>query len=203
MSHMPAKKRSAQKTSRKPTVPRGVQPRTVAIKRTYQATTVGTDTGTFKAIGAYDFKLSYLPAYTDFTNLFDQYRIVKVKIEFIPNLTGNGAPGNPGLYSIFHMAVDHTDVGTPANTAEILQYDQHRTVQPFKPFSMTFKPAPSAQYFNTLTSSGYGPRAGAWIDGSSPAIAHYGLKYVWDCNSATATQMVPFVTVWAEFREAR
>ena len=64
----------------------GVQPRTVAIKRTYQATTVGTDTGTFKAIGAYDFKLSYLPAYTDFTNLFDQYRIVKVKINLYPIL---------------------------------------------------------------------------------------------------------------------
>ena len=95
MLHMPAKKEISPKDQSEANRTTGVQPRTVAIKRTYQATTVGTDTGTFKAIGAYDFKLSYLPAYTDFTNLFDQYRIVKVKIEFIPNLTGNGAPGTP------------------------------------------------------------------------------------------------------------
>ena len=94
MLHMPAKRDQPERPVGSQPY-HGVQPRTVAIKRTYQATTVGTDTGTFKAIGAYDFKLSYLPAYTDFTNLFDQYRIVKVKIEFIPNLTGNGAPGTP------------------------------------------------------------------------------------------------------------
>ena len=174
-----------------------------AIRRSYQATTITSNTSTNTQTGSIQTQLSSLPAYSDFTNLFDQYRILKVKIDFMPNLTGNTAGGLPGLYNVFNMAIDHTDTTSPTQSSDILQYDEHRTLQPYKPFSITYKPAPAAAYFNTNVTTGYGPRAGAWIDGSSPAIVHYGLKYSWDCNASTATNIIPYVTVWAEFREAR
>ena len=57
-------------------------------------------------------------------NLFDQYRINKVKIDFMPNLTGNPANSLPGLYNLFFMAVDHTDLTVPVQANDVMQYDQ-------------------------------------------------------------------------------
>ena len=58
-------------------------------------------------------------------------------------------------------------------------------------------------YITSAVSTGYGPKHGVWIDSSSPAIPHYALKWAWFCNNATQTAITPYVTVWAEFREAR
>lgn len=200
---MVARKRVVKRrVAKKATVPRGVRARVTAIKRSFQDGTISSNTSISRIGGSYAYALNQLPGYTDFTNLFDQYRILKIRVDFVPNLTGNTAPGQPTLYSIFHMATDPTDIGVPNNANDVLQYENRRTVQPYRPFSATFRPSPSAQYFNTLTTSGYGPRPGAWIDSSSPGVQHYGVKYVWDCNAATATQIVPYVTMWCEFKEA-
>lgn len=199
---MPQKKQ-AKTVQKKVTVPRNLAQKIVSIKRTYQAADYNSNASVYSAANSYSVALSACPGYTDFTNLFDSYRIVKVRIDFMPNLTGNPANALPGLYNMFHMAVDHTDVSVPSQSGDVLQYDQHRSVQPYRPFSITWKPAPSSAYYNSATLSGYGPVPGAWIDSSSPAVPHYGLKTWWDCNSATSTRIIPFVTIWAEFKEAR
>ena len=200
---MPARRTSNAKrvVRRKTTVPRGVRSKVVSIRRSYQDATIGSNTSVSITTGSFAVALSACPAYGDFTNLFDTYRIVKVKYDFFPNLTDNMS--GAAIYNVFHMAVDHTDVTAPTSDKDILQYDNHRSVQPYKPFSITWKPAPSAAFYNGATTTGYGPKAGAWIDAKSPSVPHYGLKFCWDCNSATATQILPFVTVWAEFKEAQ
>jgi len=198
---MPLKSKPAAKrtVARKSTVPRGVKSRVVSIKRSFQGATISTAMGIASTVGSTAFNLTSLPAYTDFTALFDQYRLVKARIDFLPNITMNTQPGQ---FSLFHMCTDPTDVTIPANTNEVLQYDNHRTVQAYKPFSLTLKPTPSAAYYNTAASSGYGPKAGAWIDGKSPGVAHYGLKYSWDCNCSAVTAIVPYITLWCEFKDA-
>lgn len=199
---MPQRKKTTVKT-KKVNVPRQLSQKVVHVKRTFQASTIASNASVYTSTGSIAFALSQCPAPTDFTNLFDQYRIVKTQINFVPNYSGNTAGGIPGLYNIFYMAVDHTDVTSPTQASDVLQYDAHRLVQPYKPFSITFKPAPSSSFFNSTTTTGYGPRQGAWLDSSSPAVPHYGLKWVWDCNSATATNILPYVSLWLEFREAR
>lgn len=51
-----------------------------------------------------------------------------MKIDFMPNLTGNPANSLPGLYNLFFMAVDHTDLTVPVQANDEMQYDQHRIV---------------------------------------------------------------------------
>ena len=98
-------------------------------KPTYRDTTISSTTsGTYSTPGSAAYVLSNCPGYTDFTNLFDQSQINKVKIDFMPNLTGNPANSLPGLYNLFFMAVDHTDLTVPVQANHIMQYDQHRIV---------------------------------------------------------------------------
>ena len=51
-----------------------------------------------------------------------------MKIDFMPNLTGNPANSLLGLYNLFFMAVDHTDLTVPVQANDEMQYDQHRIV---------------------------------------------------------------------------
>ena len=83
------------------------------------------------------FKLADLPASTDFTNLFDRYKIAGVAVRIIP-LLGSGVNGNPttttSLWSIpsmvIHMAQDLSDITALGNSASgidsLRQYEGYR-----------------------------------------------------------------------------
>lgn len=198
---MPAKRTIVKRTVRKSTVPRGVRSKTVAIRRRYARGALISDPTSTVVNGSIAFNLSDCPSYTDFTNMFDCYRIVKAKVDFLPGCTGNHAYN--AVYSLFHMCTDATDVTAPTDFTQVLQYDNSKTVQPYKPFSLTLKPSPAASYWQGLSATGYGPRAGAWIDCKSPSVQHYGVKYVWQCNSSPATRIDPWITLWMEFKDAQ
>lgn len=196
-SRTPAK-RPTRKTY-KSRVPRSVKQRTFNIKRTFDAGNIASQPSSPNfTLGSFQCALSQLPGYTEFTNLFDQYRINKVRIDFIPCATQNGLNTT---FNLFHMCVDHTDVTAPTVPSDVYQYDNHRTVRPYQPFSLTYKPAIAATYWQGTTASGYGPKSGAWVDSKSPGCAHYGCKYAWECNSSTVTWICTRVTMWCEFRE--
>jgi len=191
--------RVATTVTRKVNVPRGVRSKVVAIRRGVALNPILSNTSTFESFGSQTYQLTDLPAYTDFTNLFDQYRIVKVKLDYFPRYTGNMT--STGLYSLLTYAVDSTDVSVPVNKNEVLQYDSYKTVQAYRPFSVTLKPAPSVAMYQSLATTGYGPKQGSWVDCKSPGVQHYGMKWVFECNSGTAMGIDVKATYWCEFRE--
>lgn len=83
-----------------------------------------TQTNLGQGVGAW-FTLNDLLNATEFTGLFDQYRIDRVTIKLIPMvhmqvLDGTAvAPVNPGM--IYH-AVDYDDANNPTNAAYMQQY---------------------------------------------------------------------------------
>lgn len=77
-------------------------------------------------LGGQSFKLSDLPAPTDITNFFDQYRIVAIKCIFIPNTPINMQEGSttalvnaPNLMTV----IDNDDDTAPGSTSLLLQFD--------------------------------------------------------------------------------
>lgn len=130
-------------------------------------------------LGAYSFTLGTLPSYTDFTSLFDQYRIIQVQIKFTPLLAANGfGPATtsttlPTLYT----AIDYDDSTTPAAVDDLRQYDTLE-VSPYNVYTQrTFQPrAALALYSGVFTSFGQ-TSPGQWIDAGSPNVQYYGLKY--------------------------
>ena len=101
---------------------------------------------TTNAASAFSFKLSDLPQYTDFTALFDQYKITGVKLDFIPfadnvswEVASNGptvaAPGGPLM-----IATDYDDVTLPASASEMLSRQNVKVIPVGRRHQMFLRP---------------------------------------------------------------
>ena len=119
---------------------------------------------------AFPFGLSLLPNYSEFTNLFDRYRIRQVDIRMV--LAQKNANGvNPTLWAY----MDDDDASIPISKSQVLE---RQSVRPF-----TFSDAKSVYsvsiqprwLLDSTSKASLAPRD-MWIDMSHPAVSHYGLK---------------------------
>lgn len=135
------------------------------------------------AANGIEFSLSSLPSYTEFQALFDMYRILKVKVDFLPCFNSgdaNEATSGGNSFAIPYMTIspDYDNADVPVNEYQMNQYGKAKIVRLDKPFSMTVKPRVATQVYKDATTSGYGQgRYGQWIDSSSAGVEHYGLKW--------------------------
>lgn len=142
---------------------------------------------------AYDFKLSDLPDYTEFTNLFDEYYIYKISLMFIPMRTQlNTNPASTVPWFIY--AVDKDDSAPVTSYDALLQYPAVKITQMTKKVYVTFRPRFSSVVYNTAVTSGYGSRTG-WLDCSNASIPHFGFKYGIDSATLNQYQYV----VWCKY----
>lgn len=125
--------------------------------------------------GAYYFRLADLPNSSDFTNLFDQYRIDKVTIRFMPRANSSEAGTNQGMVKLF-ITLDRDDITTPTSISEMLQNDTCKVSPSTRIVSRTLKPKFAQEVFQSAVSTGYGARSG-WLDCSNNLVQHYGVKW--------------------------
>lgn len=163
----------------KAVIPRGYSSQAVALKCVRTADVSNINVVDNLMLGAMQFTLSNVAQYTDFTNLFDQYRIDRILVQFFPTWTSKDAPVNATNSFVPTMCVapDWDDSTVPGSLAELnakpeVQY--HRTD---KPFSVWVKPHVDTEIYRTAVTTGYGNMKNAWIDSASSDIPHYGLKY--------------------------
>ncbi len=156
--------------------------------------------------GAIYVTLNSLPSSSDFTSLFDQYRIVQAQVRFNPLASAFGQSTSSTLYPIVRTLIDPDDATPPANAAEVLQYET-AVVTPYpEPFQRIFTPkAALAAYSGAFTSYSQAPQR-MWFECSSDAIQFYGLKwFITPITTASGTfQLYSIdVTVIVEFRHPR
>lgn len=151
---------------------------TVLIERSVYA---GTLTQTDGTTVAQIFKLSDLPNYTDFTNLYDQYRIVGIKVQVVNNMPANATVwnstlGTPASYfpGTVVTCIDLDDGNTPT-VNEVLEHESALVHGNGRKYSREFIPAiAQSAYQGAFT--GYTSRQNQWIDSNSPGVEHYGFK---------------------------
>jgi len=140
--------------------------------------TVLTDATLASALGgnsvAYYWTLDQLPGYTEYTSLFDQYRIKKVDV-LIQTKNPIG-PGPYGYSPVRIMGVPDFDDSTPPSTeSDIQQYQNLQVWRPNTDKKFTIIPRiAKAAYSGAFTS--YSNEAAGWLDVASPSVRHYGLK---------------------------
>lgn len=155
-----------------------------------------------------EFALNNLVNVTEFTSLFDQYRILGINIRFIPkvNVTmpglGPATPGAPQLITV----IDYDNASAPPAIDEVLQYENMAlTTANGEIHQRCFKPAVTPEIFQTALATGYASRRDQWLDCNSDAVPHYGIRgwvtpagaaganWTWDC----------YVDYFIEFRNTR
>ena len=126
--------------------------------------------GIAASVGAFDFRLDVLPDYTDFTNLFQAYRITKVKLEWRPEYTEltDAALVSNAVNVNFNSAVDPTNANSPASVDEVTQYQSCKSTGITRPHKRTLVPS--------ILMGGVTP-CNCSISTQSPSERHYAIKY--------------------------
>jgi hypothetical protein len=158
------------------------------FRRTYSIATLSANTG--DTVNAFYIALNNMPNYTEFTLLFDQYRILEAVYTFTPYSTSStSASPSTTFPGIIGSWIDYDDANLPANLQEGQQYESFQRNTATVPFVRIVKPRSAvAAYSGTFTS--YQNVYGHWVDAASPAVQFYGLKTVITGSSfATSTKI--------------
>lgn len=162
--------------------------------------------GTAPTFGALTFSLSSLPSATDFTDLYDAYRISKVKVEIIPRVDSTDMSSQVQMPMV-HSAIDLTDSNAPASLGELMEYENVRTTRGTRIHKRYFTPKVQQQVYNGLVGTGYSvDRRNKFIATDNPAVPHYALKYALGPVTTGGGNQVTFalrVTYYFQCRETK
>jgi len=145
-----------------------------------------TSTALFSGFGgASKTVLSQLPNYTEFSALFDQYKIKKVQYTYIPRYDSADISqyNNLTLPRLFYV-IDRDDAAAPSGINDLMQYANVRSVQFNKPITVTYVPSVSGLVYQTGVASGYAPKSKQWLDLASTDVEHYGHKFWIDLHTS-------------------
>lgn len=143
--------------------------------------TVGTTVSLGWLAFPYQFKLDDIVSYSEFTNLFDSYKINAIKLTFTPYWNSNDVSNQTSFTGVLprvYTLIDRN--GIPVSTLNtedrFLEYSNARQIKnPDKPFSIYVK-APGVELSSSgaITSSPAVIKYKPWIDTSNTTIPHNG-----------------------------
>lgn len=150
---------------------------------------LGTQTASISAVGgptpiavSYAMALNQMPNFSEFTTLFDQYKITGAKLSFTP--TVNMGVLNPAAtqtavlgYSKVHSIIDYDDAAVPVSEDSLLEYGSLKSTAPFATHSRFIKPKVLHEIYRSALTTAYAPRASTYLDMSNADVPHYGLKF--------------------------
>lgn len=159
-------------------VPRFLPPTTTSLRcrRSVFYSQITTSTSV-ETLGAYSFQLSDLVNYTEFTNLFDEFKINSVCLKFFPSLTMKSTQQVSN--GVFVCAIDKNDGNATGAVSEVLQNDDCIVVDVCQ--NNTFiidspRMNVSSQTNNTPTFAGLTSATG-WVNNTTPSVQHFGFRY--------------------------
>lgn len=132
---------------------------------------------------AFPFGLSLLPNSSEFTTLFDRYRIRQVDVRI--TLDQRDGSGGVQRYPTVWAYMDDDDASIPTAKSSVLE---RQSVRPFtfsdakNVYSVSIQPR---WLLDGTSKASLAPRD-MWIDMSTPSVSHYGLK-LWVDNYNTTS----------------
>lgn len=156
------------------------------------------------------FSLSAIQNYTDYTKIWDQYRINMVKIEFIPILTEvvnrpyDDTTTPSGLIPNYCVGIDRDDAS--AETYDELRARQYSYLRKAtQPLTLKFKPNRLTATYNTAITNGYVvDNTKKFLDCAYPQIPHWGLKIALQAASPATTYRIQMrVTYFMSYAQRR
>ncbi len=144
-----------------------------------------------------------LPNTSEFSNLFDQWRIkdVMLRIDIPAGFYAGGTATTQVFMPDLYYVVDYDDQGD-ATVTDMLQYPQSRrhnfATNGYSPLILKFSPKPLVDVAGSGVSTTYGPMQTApWLRTADMSTPHYALKFAIDSMTAAANVGIPMLfTVW-------
>lgn len=160
---------------------------------------------------ALTFGLSDLPNYTEYTALFDQYKILGVAVRLFPLWNSVETPQGPsspgGIGTILHSVIDLDDNTAPGASSGGI--DALRQYKSYKAHNMAYlkkgmwsrycRPKILSGVYNGVSLVSAGTNRSQWLDCSTPTVPHYGLKFIFETNTLAATAQTLQFKIEAKF----
>jgi len=164
-----ANRQVSQNKSSVPKLSAPIQGSPIKFTRTVEDAYNITCDGINPSIGSFNFSLDDLPSYTEFTALFDLYKIEQIEIEWYPEYTVLSDSGitSPAVNVQLNTAIDPAG-NSPAAVTDVLQYRSLHATGITKPHKRTFIPA--------YLMDGISPVA-CYISCNSPSSNLWGIVY--------------------------
>lgn len=156
------------------------------------------------------FVLNGLANYTELVDLFDQYRIVWIRMKIYwnhPTDQMNLSAASLTSVPLLSVIKDSNDGVVPASIASMIQNETFQTHLMTRPYIISFRPKCAQALYAGAISTGYGEQGNPWIETNSPSVQYYGMKWAVDPNGATvnfnAGQITVVSDVWVECRDVK
>lgn len=157
--------------------------------------------------GSPSFLFNLIKGYSEFTALYDRYRITSIQLNVTlitdptaanpTNINATNATtyyNNPtNWYPKFWYVRDYDD-----DTTITLAVMRERSgvkmfiMRPNKVYRINVRPAILNQTYRTSTTTGYAPKWRQWIDMAQTDVPHYGLKWILDTQGLDPSDSYPF-----------
>lgn len=164
------------------------QPIQYFTRTTYRQAFFSAAAGTPIQLGI-NFRLDNVANVTEFTNLYDQYMIKAVKIQFVPRIT-EASPSATNTLGNLWSVLDYDDSSAPANIDTVIQYQNVSHTQMNRTHTRYLRPCVAAEFFSTGVLTTYGAKRNQWLDCANAAVEHYGIKIYGDALPVGATPIV-------------
>lgn len=183
---------------------RGLRQPAHYFKRVQFATNAITVTGT-SFFSASAFELQNVPNASEFTSLYDQYKITAVKYQILPrgNVADIGTSATQGNMGRVFSVLDYDDSNAPASFNEMTQYQNCKVTPSTVTHTRYLKPR-----FNMDVLSGSvgltanAPRTG-WIDCGQADVRHRGVKIGIQAPTNAVMTYDLMITYYLAFKNVR
>lgn len=144
-----------------------------------------------------NFTLSQVPDYTDFTTLYDQYKIKAVKCTLIPRHTevGLGTITQGNMWSV----LDYDDSAIPTSLDALLQYQNTKRTRMNQTHSRYLKPMVGT----ALAGGSTAPKRNQWIDATNSGVEHRGIKFWFDQRGTAPVTYDVQIKYYLAFKNVR
>lgn len=172
------------------------------FKRTFALDYITSAAGS-DVLGAYSFTLSQLPNYTEFTNLYDQYRINKILIKFVPNVNSADVAAAATIAQ-FNTVLDFNDATPLGSLNACFEYGNWRMSRGTQIHTRIFRPSTLDATSTSGAITATNPTWRQWISTANSDVPHFGLKY---CAEPTAgnsdIDWRPYVTMYLSCKSVK
>lgn len=142
--------------------------------------------------------LDSLPDYTEFTTLFDRYKIVGMKLKLIPfNTQSEVGAAVSATYAqtgvIWHGITDYDDANSAPTATDVgintlREYESYkvRNVLNGRPVTQYCKPRIATAAYGASVFTRFANMKNLWIDANSSDVQHYGFKGIFEMSPNSA-----------------
>lgn len=151
------------------------------------------------------FSLSSLVNVSDFSNLFDQYRITYIVVKYWLKIDPSAQAAASASYPRFFWYRDYDDSTSPSSLDEMRENGKCKCVvmYPNRPVTIAFKPNLLNTLFNSGITSTYQPVWNTWVDMTNTGTTYYGYKYGIDDLTNTNYRVTSETTMYFQCRQSR